>query len=58
MRAEIAKRGLKDVTDHHLRLFWNYAEGDRKMAVEAIASIHRGKPYEPLRRLIERGKER
>lgn len=56
MRGEIKERKLSDVTDAQLARFLDLAEGDRKMAVEAVASIHAGKTYEPLRTLIERRK--
>lgn len=54
MRSEIKERALGDVTDHHLEKFLDLAEGDKAMAVEAIATIYGGHTHEPLRELIER----
>lgn len=54
MREQIRELKLSEVTDHHLEKFLDLAEGNREMAVKAIASIHAGKPYEPMRALRDR----
>jgi hypothetical protein len=54
MRAEIKELKLSDISDRHLEKFLDLAEGDRKLAVETIASIHAGKTYEPMRDLVTR----
>ena len=52
--AALKDRGVKDVTEQQLWFFWERTGGDLKMAIEAIATIVAGHPYEPLRKALGR----